>query len=291
MKLLDGLERWKVDTNKRLKELLPLSDTPDLLHQAMSYSCLSEGKRIRPLFCYSAVQAVGEVLEEMLDVGCAIEMIHCFSLIHDDLPCIDNDDLRRGNPTCHKIYGEGIAVLAGDALMVLAIDILASLNLEPNKVIKIIKTLSQAIGSQGLVGGEVLDILSERQTPNLEILETIHRKKTASLIAASTVMGGILSNATEKQLEQLKFYGESVGLAFQIIDDILDETATPEQIGKTTGSDKENSKMTYPLLMGVESSKEKAKVLIQEACIAIQDLPNDISFLKHLAHLSLERLH
>lgn len=292
MNVLEGLEIWKNQTNQRLKHLLPpINDSPIELHQAMSYSCLAEGKRIRPLFCCSAAQAIGELTPELIDVGCAIEMIHCFSLIHDDLPCIDNDDLRRGKPTCHKIYGEAIAVLAGDALMVLAIEVLSSLKIDPIKITQLIKTLTQAIGSGGLVGGEVLDILSEKKTPTLEILETIHKKKTASLIAASMVMGGILMDASQEQIQKLNFYGTSVGLAFQIIDDILDEVGSSEQIGKPSGSDKEKSKMTYPLLMGIGPSKLKAKQLIQQACLAIQDLPNDISYLNHLAHLSLERFH
>lgn len=292
MNVLKGLELWKDQTNRRLKELLPsIDDSPIPLHQAMNYSCLAEGKRIRPFFCYSAALSIASSTSEMIDIGCAIEMIHCFSLIHDDLPCIDNDDLRRGQPTCHKMYGEAIAVLAGDALMVLAIEVLSSLNIEPTKIVRMIKILTQSIGSQGLVGGEVLDILSEKKVPTLELLETIHRKKTASLIATSMVMGGILKDATEDQLQKLGFYGESVGLAFQIVDDILDETRTSEELGKTAGSDKQNSKMTYPLLMGVERSKEKAKLLIKEACLAIKDLPNDISYLNYLAQLSLERLH
>lgn len=274
----------------RLDALLPAPDqAPEKLHEAMRYSALAPGKRLRPLLCLASAAASGGEWESALDGACALEFIHCFSLIHDDLPAIDNDDLRRGRPTCHKVYGEAMAILAGDALFALAFDCAAGDGSRPAAQARAVKVLAQATGTPGLVAGEVLDILSERTEPDLDLVRRIHEWKTGSLIAASCQLGAILGGGAEGTEEELRGFGMAVGLAFQIQDDILNETSTPEQLGKAVGSDKDHGKQTYPALMGLEASREEAARLIEKAQGHLARLPGDTALLEELALFSAQR--
>lgn len=274
----------------RLRDLLPSVETPPTeLHSAMRYSCLAPGKRLRPILCMASAQAIGAPAESVLDAACAIEMVHCFSLIHDDLPAIDNDELRRGVPTLHVKYGEAMAILAGDALFSLAFQTLASSPHDAVRVVEAVKRLTIAAGSDGLVGGEVADVLSEGKAADRETLAFIHGRKTGALIAASCEIGGILAGGSPETCAGLKRYGESIGLAFQIADDVLNETSTPEQLGKAAGSDRERRKATYPALYGVEESRRLADAAVEEAIGSLGSTPDPL--LVDLARYAVERLH
>jgi geranylgeranyl diphosphate synthase type II len=278
----------KVD--KRLSELLPNpTEAPAELHEAMRYSALAPGKRLRPALVLLAAQAVQGNEQAALDAGCALEMIHAFSLIHDDLPALDNDDLRRGLPTCHIKFGEAVALLAGDALFALAFEVLASLPLPAQQVVEILKITAKCVGSQGLVGGETIDILSEGKPVSKETLEQIHIRKTAALIAAACEIGALTSPDPTSSRTTLRTYGESIGLAFQIADDVLNETATAEQLGKAVGSDRERGKATYPALYGLEESRAKALDLAAQASELIQNFPNAPT-LRAIAQYSVLRM-
>ncbi len=286
----------KVD--QRLKELLPpITEAPAELHEAMRYSALAPGKRLRPALVLLAAPAVGGSEQAALDAGCALEMIHAFSLIHDDLPALDNDDLRRGLPTCHIKFGEAVALLAGDALFALAFEVLASLPLPASQVVEVLKITAKCVGSEGLVGGETIDILSEGKEVSKQTLDQIHLRKTASLIAAACEIGALTnpnpnSNSNSQPTaphSQLKSYGLSIGLAFQIADDVLNETATAEQLGKAVGSDRERGKATYPALYGLEESKQKALDLAAQASELIKDFPNAPT-LRAIAQYSVLRM-
>lgn len=276
--------------DQRLDELLPAeSEAPEALHAAMRYSALATGKRIRPALCMAAAQAVGAEAEFALDAGCALELIHCFSLIHDDLPAIDNDDLRRGRPTLHVAHGEAMAILAGDALFNLSFAVLADLESPPAVIVEVIRRVSRATGTLGLVGGEVMDILAEGTEPNLEVLQEIHRRKTGSLIQAACAIGALVGGGSPQQVNALEAYGMHLGLAFQIADDILNEISTPEALGKATGSDRELGKMTYPALMGLEGAKREANRQVTAARQALVDAGLTSPFLEFLASYTVER--
>jgi geranylgeranyl diphosphate synthase type II len=278
----------KVD--QRLRELLPpITEAPAELHEAMRYSALAPGKRLRPALVLLAAQAVGGNEQAALDAGCALEMIHAFSLIHDDLPALDNDDLRRGLPTCHIKFGEAVALLAGDALFALAFEVLASLPLPASQVVEILKITAKCVGSEGLVGGETIDILSEGKAVTKETLDQIHIRKTAALIAAACEIGALTSPDPTSARSTLRTYGESIGLAFQIADDVLNETATAEQLGKAVGSDRERGKATYPALYGLEESRAKALDLAAQASELIQNFPNAPT-LRAIAQYSVLRM-
>jgi len=272
-------------------ELLPTATTvPGTLHEAMRYSCLAPGKRIRPALAMASAESVGADPQDVVDAGCAIEFVHCFSLIHDDLPAIDNDDLRRGVPTCHKAFGEAVAILAGDALFTLAFDTLANGPWSAEQRVAAIAALTKASGSEGLVGGETLDILSEGKPIDAETVRLIHERKTGSLIAASCQIGAILAGADSATSSRLYEYGACIGLAFQIADDLLNETSTPEQLGKAAGSDRERGKATYPSVFGVEASRQFAIDAVTRG-IACLDGLKQTDFLSELARYSVERLH
>ncbi|MCH8979275.1 MAG: polyprenyl synthetase family protein [Armatimonadetes bacterium] len=274
----------------RLDAILPSPDLePQRLHLAMRHSALAPGKRIRPALCMAAAEAVGGKADSALDAGCAVELVHCFSLIHDDLPAIDDDDLRRGRETSHVKFGEAMAILAGDALFALAFQVATAIDADDARVRKVIASLAHATGSAGLVGGEVLDIQSEGSEPNSLLLRTIHERKTGALITACCVMGGVLGGGREEDLRRLGEYGREFGLAFQISDDILNETATPEQLGKAVGSDRARGKQTYPALMGLEASRAEAGRWTQEAVSALEGLPGDVAGLLELAHFAADR--
>jgi geranylgeranyl diphosphate synthase type II len=276
--------------DRRLAELLPAADTtPPELHEAMRYACLAPGKRLRPALAMATAEAIGRDPLSALDAGCAIEMTHAFSLIHDDLPAIDNDELRRGLPTCWVKFGEATALLAGDALFALAFDTLASLPISAERANAAVRTLTRASGSSGLVAGEMIDILSEGQPVTAEVLRQIHILKTGALIAASCEIGAIVSGGSADEAAALRAYGADIGLAFQIADDVLNETSTPDQLGKAAGSDRARQKATYPALFGCEESRRLAREAAERGIARLSGLTNR-AFLEELARFSVERL-
>ncbi len=255
----------------RLNELLPGEDTaPATIHKAMRYSIFAGGKRIRPLLCLEAAKACGASDDVALDAACALEALHTYTLIHDDLPCMDNDDLRRGRPTSHKVFGEGIAVLAGDALLTEVFAMLARVPAnERYGAADYVAEMAYRTGSRHLVGGQVLDLEGEGRELGVEEIRAIHHGKTSALIIASVRLGGMAAGCTPEQLEALTEYGRSLGLAFQIIDDILDVTSTPEVLGKSIGKDARVQKATYPALVGMENARAEARALTAAAHAAL----------------------
>lgn len=277
--------------NSRLEELLT-SQTPGPpeLREAMLYSALGPGKRLRPALAMAACQAVGGGVEQALDVACAIECVHCFSLIHDDLPAIDNDLLRRGRPTCHVKFGEAIAILAGDALFAGAFAMISDCAaISQAQRLACVAALARASGTCGLVSGECSDILAEGKELDLEALESIHRRKTGALFAASCEIGAIAGDGSAIECAALGQYGESLGLAFQIADDILNVVSTPEKLGKATGSDEHRKKATYPAIIGLEASAERGRALVASAREQLQQISGDVSFLSELAGFAVNR--
>jgi geranylgeranyl diphosphate synthase, type II len=245
-----------------LERILPRGNAqPSSIHRAMRYSVFAGGKRLRPVLCIeSARMFSGD--EAAAEVGCALEFIHTYSLIHDDLPALDNDDLRRGKPTCHKMFGEAIAILAGDALLTLAFETLAKAPVEPQRRVRIIAEIAAAAGTvNGMVGGQVADVEAERKPVDAAGLEYIHRSKTAALIRGSVVAGAIAGGALEEDLQRLRRFGENIGWAFQVVDDILDVEESSESLGKTAGKDRAQQKATYPALYGLEKSHQIAAEL------------------------------
>lgn len=241
---------------------------PAKIYEAMRYSLLAGGKRLRPILCLATSDLTGGTIEMAMPTACALEMIHTMSLIHDDLPAMDNDDFRRGKPTNHKVYGEDIAILAGDGLLAYAFEYVATQtrNVAPENILRVVACLGRTVGAAGLVGGQVLDLESEGKSDiTAETLSFIHTHKTGALLEASVVSGAILANASEEDVTRLSQYAQNIGLAFQIIDDILDITATDEQLGKTAGKDLEAQKATYPSLWGLEKSQAKAQELVKKA--------------------------
>jgi geranylgeranyl diphosphate synthase type II len=246
-------------------------EEPEQLREAMRYSLLAGGKRLRPTLCLAACELAGGSAETALPTAVALEMIHTMSLIHDDLPAMDNDDLRRGRPTSHKMFGEAMAILAGDALLTRAFEMVArrSPGVNPERLLAVVAELSQAAGAPGLVGGQVVDLASEGQDVNLSTLEYIHLHKTGALLRACVVCGALVGGANDDLLEALRIYARGIGLAFQIIDDILDVTASSEVLGKTAGKDLAADKTTYPKLLGLEESRKRAEKLVIEAKSAL----------------------
>ncbi|MFH7029757.1 MAG: geranylgeranyl diphosphate synthase CrtE [Heteroscytonema crispum UTEX LB 1556] len=246
---------------------------PEKIYEAMRYSLLAGGKRLRPIICLATCEMTGGTIEMAMPTACALEMIHTMSLIHDDLPAMDNDDYRRGKLTNHKVYGEDVAILAGDGLLAYAFEYVAAKtqNVPPERVLQVIARLGKALGAAGLVGGQVLDLESEGKSDiTLETLNFIHNHKTGALLEASVVCGGILAGASSENLQKLSRYSQNIGLAFQIVDDILDITATKEQLGKTAGKDEQAQKVTYPKLWGIEESRSKVQELIEAACAELE---------------------
>lgn len=256
---------------------------------AMRYSLYAGGKRIRPILCLAAAQAVSDepgIEEQLLPIACALECIHTYSLIHDDLPAMDNDDLRRGKPTNHKVFGEAEAILAGDSLLTWAFDLISSADhndLSASQRLKIISTVARAAGPLGMVGGQALDIAHENKQFPFSTLQTIHRNKTGALITCAVQTGGIGGGASSLQLEKLTTYGERIGLAFQIVDDLLNATATTEQLGKAAGSDKLRGKATYPAYFGIEGTRDKAVTAVSEALAALSSFDGKADPLRALA--------
>ena len=265
-----------------LKDCLPAGGMrPAILHEAMRYCVLNGGKRIRPILCIATAEAFGQ---KALVPAIAVELFHCSTLIHDDLPCMDNDDLRRGMPTCHIKFGEANAVLTGDALMIHAFQLLAEHG-DPRLSLE----LAKAAGSLGVIAGQVEDLAAEGKEPNTDLIEFIHMNKTAILIRAAIRMGAIAGGAGEDELEVLGVFGEKIGLAFQIEDDILDETSTDDILGKPAGSDLEQHKLTYPAVHGMEASRTKARELTAEAVAALDPLAIDTAALHGIANHLMNR--
>jgi geranylgeranyl diphosphate synthase type II len=287
------LTRRAAEVNEWLDRLVPSEATPpEQLHRAMRYSLLAGGKRLRPALVLSAGEAFGAETDDLMPAACAIEMIHTYSLIHDDLPAMDNDDLRRGRPTCHKAFGEAVAILAGDALLTQAFRVLAAD--APGRIaerqVRVIREIATAAGTvDALIGGQIVDIESEGKPVGSATLEYIHRAKTGAMICASVVVGGIVAGAGEQQIDKLRGYGERIGLAFQIADDILDVTSTSEQLGKTPGKDQAASKATYPAIHGIEESIARARELVTEAVEIASSLGVETQVLEELARFIIAR--
>jgi len=307
------LEQGREAADAALDRLLPpAAQHPTSIHQAMRHSVFAGGKRLRPILCMEAGRMIaaaaaaspnassqngsitgppaGSLPAGIEKVGATLEMLHTYSLIHDDLPALDNDDLRRGRPTCHKAFGEAIAILAGDALQTQAYEVLAQIACPAEARVAIIREVAHATGSiDGMIGGQVVDLESEHKRPDLATLEYIHRSKTAALITASVVSGGLYAGASAEDIARLRTYGQAIGLAFQIVDDVLDLTQTSEQLGKTAGKDKAAEKATYPALFGIEESIRKADALVDQACAELDKYGEAAATLKDLARYLVER--
>ena len=290
--LAETLEQGRALTDAALERLLPPpTQYPVSIHQAMRHSMFAGGKRLRPILCLEAGRMVASALPAGIpDLGAALEMLHTYSLIHDDLPALDNDDLRRGRPTCHKAFGEATAILAGDALQAQAYEVLAGLPCPPEAGVWIIREIARATGTvNGMIGGQVADLEAEHHKPDAAMLEYIHRSKTAALITASVVTGGIYAGADDGTVGKLRSFGQSIGLAFQIVDDVLDVTQTSEQLGKTAGKDTAAEKATYPALFGIEASLQRADELVEGGCAALNEFGERAETLKSLARYLVER--
>jgi geranylgeranyl diphosphate synthase, type II len=290
--LQQTLEQGRVLTDAALERLIPSETQPPVsIHKAMRHSVFAGGKRLRPVLCMEAGRMIASSLPAGIEeLGAALEMLHTYSLIHDDLPALDNDDLRRGRPTCHKAFGEAIAILAGDALQTQAYEVLAQLRCPPEARVRIIAEIAHGTGTvEGMIGGQVVDLEAERTKPTAGMLEYIHRSKTAALITASLVSGGLYAGADQAEVEQLRAFGRSVGLAFQIVDDILDVTQTSEQLGKTAGKDTAAQKATYPALFGLEESERKADSLVKTAFQQLDSFGERAATLRELARYLVER--
>ena len=286
-------------TDAALDRLLPSTDTPPVsIHRAMRHSTFAGGKRLRPLLVFEAARMVtgtGQLPDGIADLGAAIEMLHTYSLIHDDLPALDNDDLRRGQPTCHVAFGEAIAILAGDALQTVAFQTLASLKCLPAASVAILREVAIAVGTgvgadrPGMIGGQVMDIESEHLKPTPQLVETIHRAKTGALITVSIVAGGLYAGADAATTARLRTFGRKAGLAFQIVDDVLDLTQDSAQLGKTAGKDAAVDKATWPAVYGLEQSKADAARLIREAFTELDPNGDNAAPLKAIATYLVER--
>jgi geranylgeranyl diphosphate synthase type II len=299
-------------TDEALERLLPGAETqPHSIHRAMRHSTFAGGKRLRPILAMEAARmAAGEIPDGAANLGAALEMLHTYSLIHDDLPALDNDDLRRGQPTCHVVFGEATAILAGDALQTLAFQTIAELPAPPAAVVSILKAVSIAVGTgvgadlpgalaSGMIGGQVMDIESGGKPPTADLVERIHRAKTGALITVSIVAGGLLGSAhahhdagaSADTIARLRTFGEKAGLAFQIVDDVLDMTQSSEALGKTAGKDTATDKATWPAVYGIEQSRKDAAQLIADAFEALAPFGAAATPLKSLAQYLVDRTH
>jgi geranylgeranyl diphosphate synthase type II len=286
------IEEGAALTDRALESLLPGVETvPASIHGAMRHSTFAGGKRLRPVLAMqAAITIAGSLPKGIQNLGAAIEMLHTYSLIHDDLPALDNDDLRRGKPTCHVAFGEAIAILAGDALQTRAFEVLAGLQCPAPATVEIIRLIANAVGTvEGMIGGQVLDIESEHQKPTPQLVEAIHRAKTGALIRVSVVAGGVYAGATEADVACLDTFGRKAGLAFQIVDDVLDMTVDSAHLGKTAGKDQATEKATWPAVFGIEQSQRDAADLIEEAFAALTPYGSRADGLKSVARFLVER--
>jgi geranylgeranyl diphosphate synthase type II len=279
-------------TDRALEALIPSTDVvPASIHGAMRHSTFAGGKRLRPVLAMQAAATIAGKLPQGIErLGAALEMLHTYSLIHDDLPALDNDDLRRGKPTCHKAFGEATAILAGDALQTRAFEVLAGLDAPPAAVVQIISLIAHAVGTvDGMIGGQVLDLESEHLKATPELVEAIHRAKTGALIRVSVVSGGVYGGATKDDVARLDVFGRKAGLAFQIVDDVLDMTVDSAHLGKTAGKDQATEKATWPAVFGIEQSRRDAAALIDEAFAALAPYGSRADGLKSVARYLVER--
>lgn len=278
------LKTYQQQIDARLDALLPSdSEPPRELARAMRYACLGPGKRIRPILTLASAQATREQEASLaLDWGCAVEMVHCFSLIHDDLPALDNDDLRRGRPTTHKVFGEALAILAGDALFALAFEVLSTSG-------EACGILARACGARGLVAGEVEDLEAEGKDWGADELVRIHHRKTATLLGAACELGALSSAASLTLRSAVREYGQALGMAFQITDDLLNETANSEQLGKAAGSDRDRKKLTFPSVFGIDESRKLAEEWRDRALSHLAPLTGDVQLLRDLALFTTSR--
>jgi len=280
-------------TDRALERLLPRGDeVPSSIHQAMRHSTFAGGKRLRPILAMEAARMIGrgELPPGVEELGAAIEMLHTYSLIHDDLPALDNDDLRRGKPTCHVVFGEAIAILAGDALQTLAYQTLAKLRCPPEARVEIVRLVAEATGTvEGMIGGQVLDLEGEHKKPTAESVDAIHRAKTGALIRVSLVAGGVYAGGDAEDVRRLTEFGRKAGLAFQIVDDVLDVTQDSEHLGKTAGKDLVSDKATWPAVFGIEASRIQAEKLIAEGFSVLAAYGDAAEGLKAVARYLVER--
>ena len=291
--IAETLQRYRERVEDALDRCLPDADSiPPALHQAMRYATLNGGKRVRACLVYAAGQAVGTTLDNLDAPACAVELVHSYSLVHDDLPCMDDDDLRRGKPTCHKAYDEATALLAGDALQALAFEVLAndSSAINPLQRLQMIHRFANAIGSHGMAGGQAIDLESIGKSLSLDELESMHSRKTGALIQVSVQLGALSAVTHDRdRFEQLDRFGRAIGLGFQIVDDILDVEGTTETLGKTAGADQNLNKPTYPALLGLDGAKAKARETHQLALESIMGLGDNAEILGAIADFILER--
>jgi len=287
------LTSQKKRINRALESLLKTSDKPDRILEAMTYSLMAGGKRIRPVLCVAAAEAAGGNPEDALPAACALEMVHTYSLIHDDLPAMDDDALRRGKPTCHMAFDEATAILAGDALLTLAFQTLASIELskaeQAAKWLRVIQLISYAAGYCGMIQGQMLDITSEGRQLTLAELKSLHRLKTGALIEASLSSGAVLGGLNSNKISMFESYAQNIGLAFQFTDDILNVEGDPEIMGKAVGTDKLRNKSTYPSLLGLKKSKDFAGKLVENALQALETFDQKAEPLRAIAKYIVER--
>jgi geranylgeranyl diphosphate synthase type II len=276
-----------------LERVLQGSDSSETLVKAMKYSLMAGGKQIRPVLCLAACEAVGGAPEDALTAACALEMIHTYSLIHDDLPAMDDDELRRGKATCHIAFNEATAILAGDALLTLAFEVLSSVQLDDGnqavRWLKVIRLISEAAGYQGMIQGQMLDIASEGINLSADALETMHRLKTGALIETSLACGALLGGADRRQTDLLSGYGRKIGLAFQVADDILNVEGNPALMGKAVGTDRQREKSTYPSVLGIQAAREFSNKLVHEALQALETFDKKADPLRAIARYIIER--
>ncbi len=286
------LAEKRVLINRALQDCQPDSG-PEVIREAMNYSLEAGGKRLRPILALAVAETLGYSEDDVIDVACALELVHTYSLIHDDLPAMDDSDLRRGQATCHKVYGDAIAILAGDALLTLAFEVIAEYGTRKGraeKAVRIGSELGRAAGVTGMIGGQVLDLEAEGRELTLPEIETISALKTGALLKASVSCGAIAAGAGEKELGLLNRYAANIGTAFQIIDDLLDVESTAEELGKPTGADQERFKATFPSMLGPEESRIKAEGLYHEAIEIMDDLGRPVELLTGLAHKLVFRI-
>ena len=285
------LEARRLMVEEALEVALPQEDGPaSRVVEAMRYSLFAGGKRLRPILCLAASEAVGGEIQSAMPAGCALEMIHTYSLIHDDLPAMDDDDLRRGKPTNHKVFGEAIAILAGDGLLTEAFVLLSDYHsLLPERAVQVIGVIAEAASYRGMVGGQVVDMLSQNKPADLETVQQMHSRKTAALIAAATESGALAGKGSEAQVAALARYGRAIGLAFQIADDILDIEGDTELLGKSTGADEARGKVTYPAAVGLERSRQAANEMVNDALAALEGFDDKANPLRSLAQYIITR--
>jgi len=290
-----NLNSYMIENKKMVEAALdrllpPAGATAPTVHESMRYSIFAGGKRIRPILCIATLEALGKDPSPYVPVACALELVHTYSLIHDDLPAMDDDDLRRGKPTNHKVFGEAVAILAGDALLTLSFELIASMDAAPEAVrVELVRLLARAGGTEGLVGGQALDLASEGKEVTAETLDLIHARKTAALIEASVIFGAVLGAASPEEKGSLSRYGHSLGMAFQITDDLLDVIGEQEKTGKRVRHDQAARKATYPGRHGVEESRRIAKLYVETALVALESFGDAAWVLREVARGLIDR--